>query len=135
MKINDFQGDLSGISAKMATLMYAQATVCDCSHANVACAGENDDNDDDSDDYDDGYTMDYGGTQLLTKIDVVCLDMDGTLLNSASQVSKITSDIIKTNLGREGKTIMLATGKCRPAAIAACKAAKLAGVPPTSASF
>jgi len=53
--------------------------------------------------------------------------MDGTLLNSASRLTPRTVDALRAALARPGKTVMVATGKCRPAALAACRAAGLAG--------
>lgn len=61
-------------------------------------------------------------------IKLVCLDMDGTLLNSASQISHFTAKILSQCLALERVTVMLATGKARPAAISACTAAGLSGV-------
>lgn len=60
-------------------------------------------------------------------VKLVCLDMDGTLLNSASQISHLTTQILKECLALEGVTVMLATGKARPAALSACSAAGLTG--------
>ena len=49
------------------------------------------------------------------EIQLVCLDMDGTLLNSESQISPMTARVLKQCLALEGVTVMLATGKARPA--------------------
>lgn len=61
------------------------------------------------------------------QLQVVCLDMDGTLLNSKSEFSKDTVEALRRCLDLPNITVMLATGKARPAAIAACKKAGLAG--------
>lgn len=63
-------------------------------------------------------------------IKLVCIDMDGTLLNSDSKITEYTAEIIRTCLQLEGLTFLLATGKARPAAIAACNAVGLAGTLP-----
>lgn len=62
-------------------------------------------------------------------IKLVCLDMDGTLLNSASQISHVTARVLRQCMAVEGLTVMLATGKARPAAMSACSAAGLTGAP------
>lgn len=60
---------------------------------------------------------------------MVCIDMDGTLLNSASQITAETAAVLKRCLQLDDVTFLLATGKARPAAIAACSAVGLAGAP------
>ena len=57
---------------------------------------------------------------------LVAIDMDGTLLDSRSRVLPSSVEAIKAALAR-GVRVVLATGKARPAAIAACEAAGLAG--------
>jgi hydroxymethylpyrimidine pyrophosphatase-like HAD family hydrolase len=52
--------------------------------------------------------------------------MDGTLLDSSSRVLPSSVDAIRAALGR-GVTVVLATGKARPAAIKAMRAVGLAG--------
>mmetsp|Transcript_34668 Transcript_34668/g.89999 ORF Transcript_34668/g.89999 Transcript_34668/m.89999 type:complete len:268 (-) Transcript_34668:105-908(-) len=52
--------------------------------------------------------------------------MDGTLLNSASRVSAATAEALRGALAR-GLRVVLATGKARPAAVAALGAVGLAG--------
>ena len=66
------------------------------------------------------------------RLQVVCLDMDGTLLNSKSEFSEETVQVLKRCIDLPHLTVMLATGKARPAAIAACKKAGLAGSAPTA---
>ena len=60
-------------------------------------------------------------------IKLVAIDMDGTLLDSSSHVLPSSVDALRRALWR-GVTIMLATGKARPAARAAMAAVGLAGV-------
>jgi len=59
-------------------------------------------------------------------IQLVALDMDGTLLNSRSVVSPATADAIHAALGK-GVMVMLATGKARVAAERALHSVGLAG--------
>lgn len=70
-----------------------------------------------------------GAVTNASGIQLVCLDMDGTLLNSASQISHITARVLRQCIAVEGVTVMLATGKARPAAMSACSAAGLTGAP------
>jgi hydroxymethylpyrimidine pyrophosphatase-like HAD family hydrolase len=60
----------------------------------------------------------------------VCIDMDGTLLNSDSKISTRTASAVKSSLARGDLSLILATGKARPAAIAACEEAGLTGIGP-----
>lgn len=60
------------------------------------------------------------------EIRLVALDMDGTLLDSNSRVLPSSAAALREVLAA-GVTVMLATGKARPAAIAALTAAGLAG--------
>ncbi|KAI8470741.1 MAG: HAD-like protein [Monoraphidium minutum] len=57
---------------------------------------------------------------------LVAIDMDGTLLDSRSKILPSSAAAIRAAL-RAGVRVVLATGKARPAAIAACEAAGLAG--------
>lgn len=57
---------------------------------------------------------------------LVAIDMDGTLLDSQSRVLPSSAEAIRAALAR-GVRVVIATGKARPAAIAACEAAGLAG--------
>ncbi len=57
---------------------------------------------------------------------LVALDMDGTLLDSNSRILPSSVAAIRAALDR-GTRVILATGKARPAALAACAAAGLAG--------
>lgn len=66
------------------------------------------------------------------QLQVVCLDMDGTLLNSKSDFSEETVRAVQRCMDLPHLTVMLATGKARPAAIAACKKAGLSGTAPSS---
>eukprot|EP00873_Tetraselmis_striata_P020150 jgi/Tetstr1/440414/TSEL_028748.t1 len=59
-------------------------------------------------------------------IRLLAIDMDGTLLNSASRVSAATAEALRGALAR-GLRVVLATGKARPAAVAALGAVGLAG--------
>ncbi|XP_043720317.1 endoribonuclease YBEY, chloroplastic-like isoform X2 [Telopea speciosissima] len=60
------------------------------------------------------------------KFSYIFCDMDGTLLNSRSQVSSTTAKALKEAVSR-GVKVVIATGKARPAAIHALKAVHLAG--------
>lgn len=66
------------------------------------------------------------------QLKIVCLDMDGTLLNSKSEFSEETVRAVQRCIDLPNVTVMLATGKARPAAIAACKKAGLSGASPLS---
>jgi hypothetical protein len=68
-------------------------------------------------------------------IKLVCIDMDGTLLNSESRISMRTAFAVKSALARGDLSLVLATGKARPAAIAACKEVGLAGAGPLPITF
>lgn len=54
--------------------------------------------------------------------------MDGTLLNSSSRISAATAAAVKRCLQLDGLTVVLCTGKARPAAINACEDVGLAGM-------
>lgn len=60
------------------------------------------------------------------EIQLLCLDMDGTLLDSSSKVLPSSVAAIRAALER-GVTVCLATGKARPAAMKAMEAVGLAG--------
>lgn len=60
---------------------------------------------------------------------LLACDMDGTLLDSRSRVLPSTVDALRAALAR-GVTVVLATGKARPAAIAAMETVGLAGDTP-----
>ncbi|KAJ3670941.1 hypothetical protein LUZ60_008367 [Juncus effusus] len=60
------------------------------------------------------------------KFRYIFCDMDGTLLNSKSQISEITADALKQVISR-GVKIIIATGKTRPAVIKAFKDFDLVG--------
>ncbi|CAD7700586.1 unnamed protein product [Ostreobium quekettii] len=60
------------------------------------------------------------------QIELIALDMDGTLLDSKSKILESSREAIMLALNK-GVSIVLATGKARPAAIEACAAAKLSG--------
>lgn len=64
--------------------------------------------------------------QKKPDIKLLALDMDGTLLNSQSLVDPTSVEAIKAAISRD-VTVMLATGKARPAAMNAMKIAGLAG--------
>lgn len=57
---------------------------------------------------------------------VLICDMDGTLLNSRSQITKQTATALKAVIAR-GVKVIIATGKTRPAAMTACRAVGLEG--------
>ena len=57
---------------------------------------------------------------------LVALDMDGTLLDSASRVLPSSVDALRAALAR-GVAVCLATGKARPAAMAAMRTVGLEG--------
>lgn len=59
-------------------------------------------------------------------IELIALDMDGTLLNSQSQILPSSKEAILAAISK-GIKVMLATGKARPAALAACEKVGLAG--------
>eukprot|EP00892_Ulva_mutabilis_P006781 jgi/Ulvmu1/4475/UM002_0200.1 len=75
----------------------------------------------------DEVTQTRASSTVGEHVRVVCLDMDGTLLNSASQITPMTARVLQQCLAIEGLTVMLATGKARTAAISACSSAGLAG--------
>ncbi|KAF8388879.1 hypothetical protein HHK36_025560 [Tetracentron sinense] len=60
------------------------------------------------------------------KFSYIFCDMDGTLLNSKSQVSSANARALREALSR-GVKVVIATGKARPAAIRALKMVDLAG--------
>ncbi|KAJ4821259.1 Endoribonuclease YbeY [Rhynchospora pubera] len=60
------------------------------------------------------------------KFSYIFCDMDGTLLNSKSQITKTTAEALKEAASR-GVKIVIATGKTRPAAISALSKVGLAG--------
>ncbi|CAL5359192.1 unnamed protein product [Camellia sinensis] len=60
------------------------------------------------------------------KFSYIFCDMDGTLLNSQSQVSSTTAKALREALSR-GVKVVIATGKTRPAVISALKMVDLAG--------
>ncbi|PKI47167.1 hypothetical protein CRG98_032438 [Punica granatum] len=60
------------------------------------------------------------------KFSYIFCDMDGTLLNSKSQISSITAKALKEALSR-GVKVVIATGKTRPAVINIMKPVDLAG--------
>ena len=62
-----------------------------------------------------------------SKIKLLALDMDGTLLDSTSQVLPSSVEALKAAL-KLGVTVCLATGKARPAAMTAMQKVGLAGV-------
>ena len=61
-----------------------------------------------------------------SEIKLLALDMDGTLLDSRSQVLASSVEALKAALG-SGITVCLATGKARPAAMTAMSRVGLAG--------
>ena len=60
-------------------------------------------------------------------IKLVAIDMDGTLLDSAVRVPRRVAAAVREALERYDVHVVLATGKARPAAEAACERAGLAG--------
>ncbi|XP_058074130.1 endoribonuclease YBEY, chloroplastic [Magnolia sinica] len=60
------------------------------------------------------------------KFSYIFLDMDGTLLNSKSQVSSRNAEALKEAISK-GVKVVIATGKARPAVISALKMVDLAG--------
>ena len=60
-------------------------------------------------------------------IKLVAIDMDGTLLDSNSRVLPSSVEAIKAALATRSVTMMLATGKARPAAMTAMRVVGLAG--------
>ncbi len=65
---------------------------------------------------------------------LVALDMGGTLLDSASRVLPSSVAALRAAL-RQGVRVCLATGKARPAAIAAMRTVGLAGAPASTVSI
>jgi hydroxymethylpyrimidine pyrophosphatase-like HAD family hydrolase len=59
-------------------------------------------------------------------VPLVALDMDGTLLDSSSRIRPESAEAIRAAAAL-GVRVVLATGKARPAAIAACRDAGLEG--------
>lgn len=57
---------------------------------------------------------------------LVALDMDGTLLDSSSNITPDSAKVIRA-AAAAGVQVILATGKARPAAIAAAHKAQLEG--------
>eukprot|EP00775_Hariotina_reticulata_P003247 gene3247-3523_t len=60
------------------------------------------------------------------RVPLVALDMDGTLLDSQSKIKAESAEVIRAATAA-GVRVLLATGKARPAAIAACRQANLEG--------
>ncbi|WOK91452.1 hypothetical protein Cni_G00143 [Canna indica] len=60
------------------------------------------------------------------KFSYIFCDMDGTLLNSKSQITATTAEAIREAISR-GVNIVIATGKTRPAVVSALKMADLVG--------
>lgn len=60
------------------------------------------------------------------RVPLVALDMDGTLLDSSSNIRQESAEAIRA-AAAAGVKVILATGKARPAAIAACRKARLEG--------
>lgn len=60
------------------------------------------------------------------RVPLVALDMDGTLLDSSSNITPQSAAVIKA-AAAAGVQVILATGKARPAAIAAARKAQLEG--------
>jgi hypothetical protein len=60
------------------------------------------------------------------RVPLVALDMDGTLLDSSSNISPDSAQVIRA-AAAAGVQVILATGKARPAAIAAARKAHLEG--------
>lgn len=61
-----------------------------------------------------------------SQVRLLALDMDGTLLNSKSEVLPSSVEAIREAISK-GVTVMLATGKARPAAVAALRKVSLVG--------
>jgi hypothetical protein len=59
-------------------------------------------------------------------VKLLAIDMDGTLLNSSSEISARTVEALRVALD-SGVRVVLATGKARPAAMAALSRVGLAG--------
>lgn len=87
------------------------------------------------------YDAEAAGSSLLENIDrkkegslrfyrpkfsYIFCDMDGTLLNSKSQISSATAEALREATSR-GVKVVIATGKTRPAAITLLKSVGLAG--------
>ena len=66
------------------------------------------------------------GPRSLPEVQLLALDMDGTLLDRNSKVLPSSVAAIRAAIAA-GVTVMLATGKARPAAVAAMRAVGLAG--------
>lgn len=62
----------------------------------------------------------------VPRVPLVALDMDGTLLDSSSNITPESAEVIRA-AASAGVQVILATGKARPAAIAAARKAKLEG--------
>lgn len=66
------------------------------------------------------------GPRRKPQVPLVALDMDGTLLDARSRIRPDSAAVIKAAAAL-GVQVVLATGKARPAAIAACREAGLEG--------
>jgi len=73
-----------------------------------------------------GFSKNGYGTRTKRDVKVVCVDMDGTLLDSSSSVLPSSVDAIRMAMDR-GVKVILATGKARPAAVKAMEKVGLAG--------
>jgi len=68
------------------------------------------------------------------RVQLLALDMDGTLLNSSSRVDPSSVEALHAALAT-GVKVCLATGKARPAALNAMRFVGLAGPPPPPPSL
>ena len=60
-----------------------------------------------------------------TRPRLVALDLDGTLLNAQSRIDPASARVIRAAVEERGVRVVVATGKARPAALAAARAAGL----------
>eukprot|EP00878_Enallax_costatus_P044374 GHUV01052943.1.p1 GENE.GHUV01052943.1~~GHUV01052943.1.p1 ORF type:complete len:107 (-),score=41.06 GHUV01052943.1:74-394(-) len=68
----------------------------------------------------------YRRPRRKPRVSLVALDMDGTLLDSSSNITPDSAAVIRAATA-SGVEVILATGKARPAAIAAARKAGLEG--------
>jgi hydroxymethylpyrimidine pyrophosphatase-like HAD family hydrolase len=64
---------------------------------------------------------------LGSKVKVVCMDMDGTLLNSQSKLTRRTADTLRRVAAETDVRLLVATGKARPAVVSAFEGSGLVG--------
>lgn len=106
---------LSALGWKVKGLIYSSSVACDTNGKTTKGLGLAElDSDRDS------------AVISKTKFKVLFCDMDGTLLNTKSKITQKTADALRAAMDA-GVTAIIATGKTRPAAMAALRPVGLAG--------